>query len=296
MGEVGLILLVVFFCLAPMAIAGVGLVILGRAGRRKGYRGPFLLTGLTALSFATLFGGLLIVIIVVPSRILDKALVFEGTFLGLSMFALVLSALVVWLLPRRPERVAGPRRAAFPFAALRNLLLLGGLAVLVSPLFIGWNFGLAVQSASSLFLLSMLCEPMMRRQRTPQAEEPTDLDVVEGAVLLLRGFRDERALFAQTDARHQRRGIGRLVRAYFADNDDEFLTAERYLGPAIAETLGPLVGLGNPVDYLPPLEGSALRYYAPDPIWQVEMRRLMPRVRGFLVLAGRFTKSLAWEL
>jgi hypothetical protein len=118
---------------------------------------------------------------------------------------------------------------------------------------------------------------MARRARTPQVARAADLAADGPTVLLLRGFTDDRRTFSVSDTRKGRRGVKRWLGIMFPDRDADFLSAERYLGPAVTELVGPLAGLGNPADYLPP-EGTMGRYYAPDPDWQDEIER--PRGAG----------------
>jgi hypothetical protein len=287
--------LIVVFLLASLATAAVlifGVVTTTRMGRRKGYRGPFLSLGLGVFATVMAIGGMITAAL--SSDRIGNPLLLVGLFAGVTALTLAVSWSIVALLPRRVVRVPGIRRSGFPF---RGLAIVLWISVVVGPV-CGLVLGLGVQE--SLRLVTVLgpaagaCSAWGRRTRTRQAEDPAELD--DGsAVLLLRSFREEGRMFSVSDQRSSRTGIRRWLGILFPDQREDFLTAERYLGPAFAEAIGPLVGLGNPMDYLPP-EGPVLRYYAADADWQAEIERLIPQVRAILVLASASTANLSWEL
>lgn len=278
--------------IAALAALVFGLAALVRAGRAKGYRGPFLLIGLVVLTFLVVLGAQAVL-----SSFLDDEGFSHGLLGGVLVSLLVpmllsmaLNGVVVWALPRRPARVAGVRRTRFPYSAAAAVLWVGAVAS-VGVMFAIGRGDEAVQYFVPLGLLAGMCTALDARSRTQQAARSAELDVDGSTVLLLRGFRDERLTFSYSDARRSRRGARRWIGALFPDARADALTAERYLGPAISDRIGPLVGLGNPVDYLPP-EGM-LRLYAPDDEWQREVRRLVQQVRAIVVLAGTSTLSLS---
>jgi hypothetical protein len=235
-----------------------------------------------------LFGGFRVVVAVgLRSELVVGVVVIAG-----GLFALAVSWGIVALLPQRPPRVPGVRRTRFPYTEVALTLFAASIVVPVILLFIGWNVLELPQVFFPLVGLAVLCGRYSRQARRRQVESAADLGGGV-AVLLLRGFYADHTTFSASDARRGRRGIRRWIR-YVLPSDDDFLTAERYLGPAIRASVGPLVGLGDPRDHLPP-DGPLIRYYASDAKWRQVMADLIPQARAVVVLVD-WSESLMFEL
>jgi len=200
---------------------------------------------------------------------------------------------VVAVLPRRSGRRPGVRSSRFPYRTAAGIL---GVAAIVVPLtltVLGRGLVEVVWSFALLFGLGFACAQASRRAVAPQLDRPDHLDVDGTAVVLLRGFYDDRAMFTSSDRRRALRGLRRWI-GYALLDEQDFLTAEAYLGPALQASVGPLVGLGDPADHLPSGD-HMLRYYAADAQWRDVMADLLPRAQAVVVLAGA-TESLTFEL
>jgi hypothetical protein len=278
--------------LVALLVVAVGIPRLVRRSRRKGYRGPFVSVGLTVLATAVMVAVLVGALEWSPDT--DVGMAVGVGMLGGAGGVLVMSAAIVALLPRRPERRPGVRRTRVPYTAVAWLLGLGAVALPVVQLAMHVQLEL-FKLVAPLGTAAAASATMARRARAPQVARAADLAADGPTVLLLRGFTDDRRTFSVSDTRKGRRGVKRWLGIMFPDRDADFLSAERYLGPAVTELVGPLAGLGNPADYLPP-EGTMRRYYAPDPDWQDEIERLVEQARAVLVVVSTATTSLAWEL
>ena len=118
--------------LVALLVVAAGVPWFVRASRRKGYRGPFVSIGLTALATAVMVAVLLGTL----ERSSDADV---GTAVGIGMLGgavgvLVISAVIVALLPRRPERRPGVRRTRVPYTAVAWLLGFGAVALPVVEL------------------------------------------------------------------------------------------------------------------------------------------------------------------
>lgn len=253
------------------------------AARIKGYRSPHLRIGLkTLLCIAPVLAlDPLVSLANVwrwPSGSLQAVVVVVGLIVLIGSM-LLLARVVVAALPRRPLRVAGVRRSVFPY---RLVAIVFGAYVVVVPLIVlssGAEINGFAKAAPGMAAIATASYAMARRARAPQVEDPSSFADIKSSVLLLRGFLEEEVIFWQT------RG--------FALRPE--LSAEDYLGKAIRKRIGPLIGFGNPEDYLP-AGTEMVRYYAPDRYWQDEIVRLIEKVRAVLVLAGKQTAALSWEL
>lgn len=111
---------------------------------------------------------------------------------------------------------------------------------------------------------------------------------------------DSRApiLFLRSDADDNTLFTGNLLVRYVlpllaADlRDFQHPTLENYL-ERTSRKFGPVVALGRPRDYLPPI--GAARRYVEDAVWQVEITRLMDAAGAVLLVAGH-TPGLLWEV
>lgn len=260
------------------------------AARRKGFRGPPVYLGGSALGIVAA-GTTGVALAQAPPghAVLIAGSVAAATAIGLY----ALGAAVVRLLPWRPGR-PGLRRTRVPYSAIAWILGATAVAVGVAAPFADPQLQL-IRLVGPLLGIAGLSAALARRARAPQAEQADELVADGSTVLFLRGFTDDTRTFSVSDTRRARRGLRRLLAVVFVDTRADYPTAERYLGPAITELVGPLVGLGNPVDSLPP-DTTMRRYYAPDAQWRAEIARLVPRVRAVLVVLSASTAALAWEL
>lgn len=152
----------------------------------------------------------------------------------------------------------------------------------------------ALSVFSSLQSTGATASRWAQRQAAPQADEIADFGQLAQSVLYLRAFKDDRLPFSQCDARHDRHPVERQLAFLWQDPNEEFLSFERYLGPELSRRVGPLIGLGNPGDRLPP-EGPVLRHYADDGDWFKKIERLIPAVRC-IVMLPQVTGALNAEL
>jgi hypothetical protein len=152
----------------------------------------------------------------------------------------------------RQPRTGGRRQSAMPWLPLAVGISAAIPIVPAAVVWGGWGGNLALRSIWILLIAGAFCWSMVRRQHLPQAGHVDDFGSSEGSVLFLRSFRSERVPFSQSDAHARRRVPYRQLAFLWSDPNDEFPSFERYLGPALSERIGPVIGLGAPFDRLPP--------------------------------------------
>jgi hypothetical protein len=255
---------------------------LRRALERRGYKSP---AGL-ALAGASAF------VVVFPLTLLATPLVGRDRALWVALAAFPLvpaaGALGARLLPVRNPRTAGQRVVRFPYRGAGIALL---VAAVLAP-------GAALVGASTppqisvlLALAGLASLGIARRTSAPALPEVLRADP-RAPVLYLRPFRDETTTFAECP-RRARDLPGDWLRARTGRGGGRFRTAEEYLGREIEAAIGPLVALGNPLDFVPP-EGAA-RVYLADEAWRDGFRELVERAACVVMIAAA-SDQVAWEL
>ena len=219
-------------------------------------------------------------------------------FLGLFLLILFLLAagiggtfLVLRLLPKRKMRMTGSRRPwGIPYAAI------GYAAIIFAGAFVIFN--LMLQDYYSYVLRCVLLTAAFsgtmfyqaRRAKTPTVEEVLSQDQ-RPALLYLRSFDQELSHFVEVSPVEAAKYSE--ITSYAPSYTSYRLTLEQFLARQIKETIGPLIALGNPTDYLPP-EGAS-RTYAADGGWQDYFTDLSNRSAAILMQMGN-SDNLNWEL
>jgi hypothetical protein len=199
------------------------------------------------------------------------------------------------LLPPRDARVAGVRIVRFPWLAAGVacvlILIVSALVSLVT-----WNispFGRLVVTAP----LAGLCFYYARRAKAETLDEILARDS-RWPVLYIRAFIRESEIFTTVE---RPPGLKAALADVFADRrrlasgvevSTRIHTFESYFSDAIITTMGPLVALGNPTDYVMP-EG-AVRAYVADRNWTAEFAALAQRATCIIAGASR-TENVLWE-
>ena len=206
---------------------------------------------------------------------------------------LVLVAAVVAgvrLLPRR-ARHSGIRPASrAPYAALAWLCGAGALAALlgVYGLFQTRSWTLirllpvllpgAIIGALLLIDAAVRSADLARRQRAPGLEEVARRDPRAPVVFLRTFLLDEQR-------------VRRRFLLVLPTTDTSSL--EELLATPVHRSIGPLVAIGNPTDYLPTF--GAIKTYERDDDWQATVAGLVARAVAVVVVEGA-TDGLRWEL
>jgi hypothetical protein len=107
----------------------------------------------------------------------------------------------------------------------------------------------------------------------------------------LRAFNQEGQAFAVGDASKYGAYVEGWQRVAIAGQRVE-VPFEQYFHRSIETRLGPFVALGSPEDYVPP--HGAVRHYATDETWQLELARLAKEARC-IVSEVNTTGNLRWE-
>lgn len=262
---------------------------------RKGYRSPLVVLGIAAPSFVSFFLGLVIfhkndrlatTNTFDPSRVGESFVNFALYWIGPPLIAILATALVVALLPRREVRRFGTRQVRFPWRkAGRGLVVLAGLLLLFD-----WGFGWHVIKSTRIVTQVLLptyvfCLWMSRRAEAPAMADVLKLDP-RPPVLYLRAFENEAEVFAELTLWE----LGAYA-PYIGNKSG--VTLEQYLGPSISKEIGPFIGLGSPEDYLPP-EGAA-RMYADDKDWTRHFEKLSHQAACIIMEVDQ-SENLRWEL
>jgi hypothetical protein len=265
-----------------LVLASRAFGLLRRSLERRGYKSPVVRTLAGAAAFLSVFA-----LALLASPVVGREQVL---WVALAGFVLVpgASALAVRLLPARNPRTAGRRVVRFPYAgagvALLALAALAlGAAVVGTPL--------PPQAAVVLGLAGLASLGIARRTSAPAASEVLAADA-RPPVLYLRPFRDDAATFAECP-RSARELLGDWFRARTGRGGGRLRTAEEYLESDVEKVIGPLVALGNPLDFVPP-EGAA-RVYLADETWRDGFRELVERAACVVMTAG-VSEQVAWEL
>jgi hypothetical protein len=217
---------------------------------------------------------------------------------------IVFAAMFVRVLPGRGAagpRVAGRRTTWVPyrfFGWVCNAVAVGFIVFmiwqLISPEIVpradSWRLLVGV-----LFALGA-AEYFLRLGRRIEAA-PTALPRMEGSVLYLRAFGDERLPFVSGPSsvigKYTDQFTAKVTILKHRSDPTLRLTLDDFLGEAIAAHIGPFVALGNPVDTLPP--DGAMREYAPDARWKERFAQLAADA-SCLVIAFGESENLEWEL
>jgi hypothetical protein len=189
---------------------------------------------------------------------------------------------LILLLPAKNPR-AEPKKSSVPFAAIGVVCLLLALAAVAV-----WFLAMRGGAANSVFLLggallltaALACFRLHKRQAQPSAAEVLRHDT-RPPVLFLRSFRSDAARVKPWGS-----GMLPMYPDWLGKSFEEFLA------PAMNET-GPMVGLGDPEDYLPTLGAS--KVYQRDDTWQETVLDYLRRAGLVLILEGD-TPGLNWEL
>ena len=207
---------------------------------------------------------------------------------------MLVAYIVVRVLPDRGQRRrSGRRHSHVPYRLLGYLTIAGGFVVLIAYLGGFLNGSRALQPfaviaaiiASGAYLLGL-----GRRLR----EAPEILPATQRSVLYLRAFADESRPFAIGPNSTLGRYSGHFRSGLRAHRHETIkLTLEEFLASAISAKIGPLIGLGNPIDTLPP--PGATREYAPDDAWQRRFSELAQSATCMIVATGP-SANLGWEL
>jgi len=216
------------------------------------------------------------------------------------LFAVATTAILVLALPRKQVRTFGKRHPRFPLVRCGQLLI--AAAFVLSAVTISWRLGGSMDSqqfTSSLVLAFGFLAPtgryLVRRGRRVEAEASSDEYAAEGLdhpVLYLRAFNQERQFFFIGSAAEDR-ALARGWHATVATPEQNVGgTFEEYFAGAMQRSLGPLVALGSPEDYLAP-EGAA-RLYAKDSDWMQHVDVLTRKARSIVVEVGA-SANLRWE-
>jgi hypothetical protein len=267
-------LLVVFGALALLGLCGWRLV--GKASN-KGYRSPMVGVLVLISILCGIFVGLQI-----RKGAEDSAVTIAGVF-AVPLFVCLLAGGVIWMLPRRDPRRPGRRRIRFPYRfAGFGLIGIGLLLGLVVNLKLFWP----------MMLIASFCLWIGRRAAAPSLDDVLGADS-RPPVLYLRPFEHEQYAFAMIPWGKRKADFCTVK----ATNRFEFQppnpTLEEYFSEDLRLTLGPLVALGNPRDFVPPI--GAARTYSSDEEWQDAFKKVAQR--AVCILSGvDVSPSLSWEL
>jgi hypothetical protein len=199
--------------------------------------------------------------------------------------------LVRWLPERKPRRRSGRRHSHVPYRSLGYLTIAIGFVVLFAWLG-GFLRGSVVGLLGTLpiFGYGVYLLALGRRLRAA----PEVLPATQRSVLFLRAFADESRPFAIGPNSELGRYSGHFRSGWRTSRNDTIkVTLEEFLAGAIAANIGPLIGLGNPADTLPP--PGATREYAPDDHWQARFSELAQSATCIIVATGS-SANLGWEL
>jgi hypothetical protein len=208
---------------------------------------------------------------------------WASTTLGVA----VIAAAAVGI-PRRARRF-GARPVVFPWRLVSRFWLiltsLSTLAFVVRKVSAstGWRLGILC------FGLYKACDYLASRARTKGMTEALREDP-RAPVLYLRVFEAEEEAFA-TLSFDECQELGVLMRNPTAWRHPA--TLEEYFTREINRCVGPLVALGDPYDYLPPMGAS--REYFHDVDWQAEFQAVARRCR-FILMRPEFSENLLLEL
>ena len=289
-----------FLLLVPLLIlVGLGMFlappVIYRKARRKGYRAP----GAALVVLATLAATIGLTLPFLPS----------GVGFGPSQFLLrefgppitvfwIVGLILVAVLPRRSARVSGERHVKFPFVLAGWTVGAVGFAVVASGIWFWFSgrqaFPLVVRMLWLAGVLIALGRYLVHRGRAIANQpvlEKVLADDPRSPVLYLRAFNQESQAFALGDASK----YGAYVEGWqqvAIPGQRVGVPFEQYFHRSIETRLGPFVALGSPEDYVPP--HGAVRQYATDETWQLELARLAKRAHC-IVAEVNTAGNLRWE-
>lgn len=204
-------------------------------------------------------------------------------------------------LPRRVRRRHfGANRVSFPYRGaglvLGSLTAAGWVALVAE----GWWIGDATlgKSLAALLFAPVLGFSVYRvfKALYEPGKAVSSFDEVlvadpRPSVIYIRSFLQDRAVFVQGD----RSRYGAYSQKPFLTNKQVVVHIElsKYLETSVRQHVGPLIALGNPLDYFPP--AGAVRAYVRDEAWTAEFDRLA-RQSACLIAGIGTTSSLLWEL
>lgn len=282
-----LAVLVVLLFLAALAAYAVlvyrSFRLLRRRVAARGYKSPAALT---------LAGG---VALVLPIGLTFAFTVAAGSeqaiWFALGAFLAVPAALSagVRLLPAKSPRTPGRRASRFPYARVGQALLSACGVLVITGLLTGLQVPFQVFPA--LFTGGVACLAVARRLRNPDAAEVLSEDH-RAPVVYLRPFSGEEGIFVQVE-RSRRELLRDLRRNMLRQESERFLTLEWYLKDEVTRVIGPMVALGNPLDFAPP--GGAARLYVADDEWMTRFAELAARAACLVAVPGD-SAQLVWEL
>jgi hypothetical protein len=265
------------------------------SARRLGY-GP---VGAAMVVFAGGASGVIATIVRDPPN--SPGFRFLVDFFWLTwLFAVAVTAIIILVLPRRQHRTFGNRRPGFPFARIGQLLVV--FALLLSIVVITGSVRgsmKAPQASAGLALAIGFLLPtaryLQRLGRRADREATSDqygVERLEHPVLYLRAFKQEGQFFAIRAANE----YGTLPKHWHASvsKPDQNVggTFEEYFADAFKGSIGSLVALGSPEDYVAP-EGAA-RLYAKDSDWMEHVSVLARNAAAIVVEVGA-SANLRWE-
>jgi hypothetical protein len=268
--------------------------------RRKGYR-PFG-AGLTVVAGLCAATGLAIV----AGSIKDwSAVEFVTLYLVFVLGPLLVwvgvSALLFLALPRRYNRVFGPRHIRFPFIALGWVVIGIGMVCALS-LSLTWpvtgkhlkDYATPVIAGIALFAVFVrLGQPLILRGRFLANQQTLEAALASDPrppILYVRPFELDQKLFVIGD----KDTYGRYQTKFLDSSKIQkaFIRFEDYIGRSIKERIGPFVALGSPEDSVAP--AGAARRYAKDGRWKEEFNQLLHTAAGVLVEVA-VSDNVKWE-
>lgn len=296
-----------------MAAHGYAFLRVDRQLRRKGYQSPFRTLGMV-LGYLTVMGVgwlydakdpascWLCTIAAHPERfqmdlIAPHVWRFARNFVCATAPLVALLGFIAFVVPVRPRK-GGQRRVIFPWRLVSRLFAVGaGFSVLIGVAGAACSGPVLAARGSLEFALRVggLCllfysaSRGLARRRDAARALP-DARSAEPYVLYLRPFDAENRAFAMLRTRDCRRlglPVHNGIQAW------QRLTFEEYFVQAVSRGLGPLIALGNPHDYLPPLGAS--RSYLGDDDWRAAFCRLAAGSSCILMPPGS-SANLRWEL
>jgi hypothetical protein len=252
-----------------------------RAVRARGYKSP------AVLAFIGWGAGASVFLATAALRLLfaPEDLLFPA--LGLVLAAPVALLSLVRFLPERSPREAGRRNVRFPYRTTSYVLFGAATVTAVLGSIAGVNW---VAAVAFLLIGGAACWRIARLAGLPDAPATLGADT-RPPVLYIRPFAREAQVFVETP-RTMQQFWGDWVRAVLRLPSQRYLTLEGYLGPPL-NAMGPFVGLGNPLDFVPP-EGAA-RLYADDERWMQDFAELAGSAACIITTPAR-SDQLLWEL
>lgn len=268
---------------------------------RRGYRSLVTQAALLVVAFGGFMAGVMSPLILLDPRrswAATSAVLVGGFLLG-GVVAVVATELLALLLPRRNLRRSGPRSAgflaspAFHVLEVTTRVIAGSTVAVALSAFFWWSVDQALHlltAAGSLLAIPATLVYWRRRAQAPTIEQAL-ADDLRAPILHLRPFSQDAGIFSWVRSTE-------LSRFSTAPRTSSLRTVfpvsmQQYLGPEFSRRIGPVIALGNPVDYLPP-EGAARRYL-PDDGWQPYLLGAAESASAIVMEFGP-SDNLTWEL